>query len=483
MQQVIIDFGRISIFGHPLGLSICESLLTFIFGFTLGVLFLRWLIHTGQDENGVVVPLIWLVVVGLVVFKLRPITLSFYVCALTAVSGFIVGLLLGHWRVMRWSKVPDAAVSIVVLVATVGYLAYGRSIAPRIYGYGLMLVLGFICATYLARRRAKRFGESPDVIVTLGLLSLVGGIIGARLAFVIEKWDEQFAGRAGRFGEILNVTSGGLIYFGGVVLAVALVLVYLRVKRLPIRRYLDILAPVVMLGLAFGRMGCTLNGCCYGGRCRADYSLAMRFPYASRPLLLLDKGANDFGAASVSPVFFHQVAVGPERSGLAVEDLPGWLFVRDSTGLPLRNIRGGPILKSPSELTFEQARQAGELRSLPVQPAQVFGVVNAFVITGLLLCFSRLRRREGQVFALMLILYPITRFALEGIRGDNPHNLLRLELTHNQYTSIGMMVVGLVLFFALRYFQASAGPFWQERAPATEPVRRPGRTKQRERKR
>ncbi|MCK4624238.1 MAG: prolipoprotein diacylglyceryl transferase [Phycisphaerae bacterium] len=346
---------------------------------------------------------------------------------------------------------------------------FGHSVALRIYGYGLMLVLGFICSTFLARRRAKRFGESPDVIVTVGLLSLVSGIVGARLAYVIEKWQDQFAWRSDPMGEILDITSGGLIYFGGVVLAVVVVWVYLRVKRLPIRRYLDILAPVVMLGLAFGRMGCTLNGCCYGGRCNTDYPLAMRFPYASRPLLLLDDKANVFGGSSVSPVYSHQVAVGPDHGGLDVKDLPPWLFVRDSSGRILHNTKGGPILKTPLELTGEQAREADKkLRSLPVQPAQVFGVINALLITGLLLCYSRLRRREGEVFSLMLILYPITRFALEGIRGDNPHNLLKLELTHNQYTSLGMMVLGLVLFICLRYFRPSAGGFWYERSAAAD---------------
>lgn len=359
---------------------------------------------------------------------------------------------------------------------------FGHPVALRIYGYGLMLVLGFVCATYLARWRARRFGENPDVVVTLGLLSLVGGILGARLAFVIEKWNEQFAWRADRLGAILDVTSGGLIYFGGVVLAVVVVIVYLAVRRLPIRRYLDILAPVVMLGLAFGRMGCLLNGCGYGRRVSADYPLAMRFPYASRPLLRLNNGSNEFGEASVSPVFAHQVAVGPEGGGLSVKDLPPWLFVQNSNGQPLRNTRGGPILKSPSELTADQSRQAAELHSLPVQPAQAFGIINALLITSLLLCFSRLRRREGQAFALMLILYPITRFVLEGIRGDNPHNLLRLELTHNQYTSVVMIAVGLAIIFALRYFQAGAGSFCSERAPVAEP-RRQSRPKQSKRKR
>ncbi len=346
---------------------------------------------------------------------------------------------------------------------------FGREFSLRIYGYGLMLVLGFVFGICLARWRARRAGENHHAITTVGLLALIGGVVGARLAFVIEKWDEQFAplrqGDQDPLVEILNITSGGLVYYGGVALAVALILVYLRARRLPIRRYLDIITPSLMIGLAFGRAGCLLNGCCYGGRCREDFPLAMRFPYASKPLLKLDRHTNVFGGASVCPVFTHQVAAGPGAGGLDVARLPpGLVAERPDPRHPERAPE--PVLKSPADLTEQEAEEALSLSSLPVQPAQAYGIFNALLLAGILLCFSRLRRREGQVFATMLILYPVTRIVLESIRGDNPHHLLRAELTHNQWTSLGVVAAGVALWFLLRLVPGRAGPAWGERLAA-----------------
>jgi phosphatidylglycerol:prolipoprotein diacylglycerol transferase len=331
----------------------------------------------------------------------------------------------------------------------------GRTFHLRIYGYGLMMVLGFLCGIYLARWRARRFGENPDRIFTLGLLALVGGVVGARLAYVIEKWDAEFAQAGDPLVAMLDITSGGLIYYGGVALAVALVTGYLAVKRLSVRRFLDILAPSLMIGLAFGRVGCLMNGCCYGGLCHEDYPLAMRFPYASRPLLDFSDG-NVFGSSSVSPPFAHQMSLPPEEGGLDVDELPPWLLRRTQRGTPILNGRGRPLPVTPSDLTAEQARQAVHIHSRPLQPAQVFGIINALLIAGILLAFSRLRTREGQVFLLMLVLYPITRFILESIRGDNPHGLLRLQLTHNQWISIGTVIAALILWRLLRLWPAAA---------------------------
>lgn len=354
---------------------------------------------------------------------------------------------------------------------------FGKAVGLRIYGYGLMLVLGFLLGIYLARWRARRFGESPDAVTTLGLLALVAGVVGSRLAFVIEKWDSQFAWREDPLPEILNITSGGLIYYGGAALVFVSIIAYLRLRRMPIRRYLDIIAPSLMIGLAFGRMGCLLNGCCYGGRSRAEFPLAMRFPYASKPLLRLGEADNIFGRAAPAPAFMHQAATLGDED-LAGMGVPRWLFRQRLDGEVQRNERGEAIVKMPAELTAEQARQAAHLRSLPLQPAQVFGVVNGLLIAGVLLFASRLRSREGQVFALMLILYPITRFVLECIRGDNTHNVFKLELTHNQYTSIGMITAGLLMVFVLRWLPAGAGPGYLERVAAAE-ARKPAPARQR----
>ncbi len=353
---------------------------------------------------------------------------------------------------------------------------FGGSITLRIFGYGLMLVLGFLTGIYLARWRARRFGENPDAAATLGLVSLAGGVAGARVAYVIEQWDLQFRDAPDRLTKIFDITSGGLIYYGGVALAIAMVVIYLLLRRLPMRRFLDIVAPALMIGLAFGRMGCLLNGCCYGGRVRDDFSFGMRFGYASRPLVMLDGDANMFGGASVSPAFADQVARLPSEGGMDLADLPAWLPLRDAQGNLARYSKGPyagrPMPRSPDELTDEQAAEAVHLHTLPLQPAQPLGIINALLIAGLLMWFSRIRRREGQVFLLMLILYPITRFVLEVIRGDNPHDLLAGQLTHNQYVSIIIVMLALIAWYALRRLPASAGPAWAGRV-AANPTRRP----------
>jgi len=155
---------------------------------------------------------------------------------------------------------------------------FGWSIPLRIYGYGLMLVLGFLVSLAVAQWRARRAGEDPEHMARVALLALVGGIVGSRVAYIIERWESHFARAEDRFAEMLDVSSGGLIYYGGVLLATAMVVAYLLRKRLPVRRYLDIVAAPLMIGLAFGRAGCTLNGCCYGARCGEHWPLGMRFP-------------------------------------------------------------------------------------------------------------------------------------------------------------------------------------------------------------
>ena len=340
----------------------------------------------------------------------------------------------------------------------------GLNLPLRIYGYGLMLVLGFLVGMWLARRRARRFGEAPHTVSTLGLLALIGGVVGARLAYVIENW-RHFTRPGPSEGDILlaiaNITSGGLIYYGGVALAMIMILWYLRRRRLPIRRYLDIIAPSLMIGLAFGRAGCLLNGCCFGGPCRQGYALSMRFPYAAKPLLKLDRKSNVLGGAAVCPVFDDQVRTGK----MPPDNLPAWLLANGPVPGSAHDHRER-VLKRPGNLTDDQARQALSLRSLAVKPAQIYGIGSALLLACILLCFYRLRRREGQVFVLMLVLYPITRIVLESIRGDNPHSLLTGRLTHNQWVSLAMAGAGVAGWFLLRLARADAGHFWRQRLAA-----------------
>jgi len=317
----------------------------------------------------------------------------------------------------------------------------GRSIPIRIYAYGLMLVLGFVVGMWLAQWRAKRAGEGIESVTACGILALTGGIVGSRIAYVIQHWDSQFASAENRVGAVLNLTSGGLIYYGGVVLALVLVIGYLLAKRLSVRRYLDFLAVSMMVGLAFGRTGCLLNGCCYGARCSYQWPIGMRFPMYSKPLIKLDGRENPFSLSTdmPSPVYWHQMQTGQIQVDPRLLDASGKLI-------------------APRYMTAEQIDIASASRSLPVQPAQALGIVNALVIAMLTWAFYRLRKREGQAFAAMLMMYAVSRFMLESIRDDNAHNLLTGVLTHNQYTSIAMFISAIAIFLALLRLPSSAGP-------------------------
>ena len=141
--------------------------------------------------------------------------------------------------------------------------------------YGLMLVIGFLAAVSLIRRLTRSFTPDPQLITNAALYSLVGGVIGARVFFVIHYF-EKFRDFP---LEVFYIWQGGLELLGGVVVAVSVILFYLFYHKLPVRRYLDALAVGLMLALAFGRIGCFLNGCCYGKP--TDLPWGIRFPYNS----------------------------------------------------------------------------------------------------------------------------------------------------------------------------------------------------------
>src|SRR4051812_19152669 len=136
-----------------------------------------------------------------------------------------------------------------------------------VHGYGLMMVLGFILALQLAHFLARRSGLDPELFVNAGLIALLSGIVGARLSHVIENWADYTRPDLS-FGQNLwnaiNLTSGGLTYYGGFLLAFPVTVLYGVMSKIPLRLGMDIIAPCLMIGLGFGRVGCFLNGCCYG---------------------------------------------------------------------------------------------------------------------------------------------------------------------------------------------------------------------------
>ena len=129
-----------------------------------------------------------------------------------------------------------------------------------IYSYGLMLALAFSVAAYLAGRQAKRQNINPDSIFNLAFIILVSGIIGARIFYILENLTYYLK----HPWEMLMLQHGGLSWFGGLGLALICGIIYLRKRELAVYKTLDLLAPFVALAQGIGRIGCLLNGCCYG---------------------------------------------------------------------------------------------------------------------------------------------------------------------------------------------------------------------------
>src|SRR4051812_20226011 len=153
-----------------------------------------------------------------------------------------------------------------------------------IYGYGVMLVIGFLLSLELAKFLARRAGLDPEMFVNAGLIALVAGIVGARLSHVIENWPtytNPARSFTANFFDAVNIRSGGLTFYGGLILAFPLTVAYGIYKRVPIRVAMDIMAPCIMLGLGLGRVGCFLNGCCHGGACDPNFIGAVRYPFGS----------------------------------------------------------------------------------------------------------------------------------------------------------------------------------------------------------
>lgn len=143
-----------------------------------------------------------------------------------------------------------------------------------IYWYGVLVAAGFVVGLWTASRRALRAGIGGEVVADLGLWLLIGALAGARALYVVSYWRESFAGRP--LWEIFNIRGGGVVFYGGFIGASLACICYVRLKKLPLWKIADILAPSVALGHAIGRIGCLMNGCCYG--CPTTVPWAIHFP-------------------------------------------------------------------------------------------------------------------------------------------------------------------------------------------------------------
>jgi phosphatidylglycerol:prolipoprotein diacylglycerol transferase len=282
---------------------------------------------------------------------------------------------------------------------------------------------------------------------------------------------------------VVNIANGGLVVFGSILGGTLSSLLFIRRNKMPVLVTFDIMAPAMMIGIAIGRIGCLLNGCCFGGV--TDIALGIVFPtgspahihqiehgetffyglkfkeqkeYNNLPRIIIDAVQPDSNAerAGLKPAM-------PLRGlGGIVEGKPlAWeihttldvfrLISHLQAISPNENIRFD-IYTDPAQ-TETQPYFVSPTPStvLPVHPTQIYSSLAALTLCVLLLILGRLdlfRNRDGLIFATFLILYSVTRFLIEMIRTDED-SFFETGLTVSQNVSILVCLAGIILTIKL----------------------------------
>jgi len=129
-----------------------------------------------------------------------------------------------------------------------------------IYSYGFFLVLAFFVCAYLSRREAIKQKVNAEQIFNLCYYVFIFGIIGSRVFYVLMNFGFYLHNPL----EIIMLQHGGMAWFGGLIFGTGGAILYIKKHKMNLLISLDLLIPFIALGQALGRIGCLLNGCCFG---------------------------------------------------------------------------------------------------------------------------------------------------------------------------------------------------------------------------
>ena len=156
--------------------------------------------------------------------------------------------------------------------------------ALSIRWYGIMAAAGFLAAAWMLDRNRRFAGLTKDQCSNILLLGLICGIVGARIFYVVQFFEFY----RDDLWKIIRIDQGGLVFYGGFILALLAIVAYALKNKLDPVRIFDVMAPGMALAHGFGRIGCFLNGCCYGRATTAFWGIA---PPAGSELALRTGGA------------------------------------------------------------------------------------------------------------------------------------------------------------------------------------------------
>jgi phosphatidylglycerol:prolipoprotein diacylglycerol transferase len=375
-------------------------------------------------------------------------------------GGVMLGVLL---RRQGWSREAAGYVPFLAIVAALIVLAsrleitdsQGQPLGIPVRGFGVMMALAIVAAAGLALHRARRMGIDPDTIYSLAMWMIIPGLVGARLFYIIQYWDEfRQPTLAQTLLAAINVTSGGLVVYGSVIGGLPFGIYYLVSRGLPVMAIGDMIAPSMVVGLALGRVGCFLNGCCYGGLCEGP--LGVTFPPGSPPHVRHQARGWLYGlrlAADQRGVVIEHVVPGSAADEAGVRAGQHVATIRDE---PVASLEDATALLAAAGQEFSLtthegksyaiAAQAWPVRSLPVHPTQLYAALDAALLAAFLWFYYPFRTRDGEVIAILFTLHPVSRFLIEMIRDDEPGQF-GTSLTISQWLSLAFLLAAAALWW------------------------------------
>ncbi len=350
-------------------------------------------------------------------------------------------------------------------------IPYGEEGIP-VFGFGMMLFVAFLACTWLAGRRAELEGIAKEIVQDIAIWLFLGGLLGARLVFLLTDKDAPPFRDWFLKLKLLTIWEGGIVLYGSLLggtaayfLAWGLIYRKRGLKTLP---FLDAVAPSIALGIALGRIGCLLNGCCYGQVAAADCSsiVCAYFPMTAP----CREGLVESGAQSVAGFLVTESLEGDGEGARIGSVEPGSAAYRAGLrpGAIITSFNGKPI-RSPSDLNFYLGSGAilprGQTtfvfevkptakdppqtvafvpRSLGLYPTQVYETISMVLLLLVLLAYYPLRHTPGQVMAVLMICYGMHRYLNELLRDDpRPKGF-------ESYGSLFLIIAGLAMWWLLR---------------------------------
>lgn len=337
-----------------------------------------------------------------------------------------------------------------------------------VYGFGMMLFIVFVVTTWLAGRRAEREGMPREKIQDFVLWTFIGGLVGARIFYVIQYWHTL----SNPLVEFFQIWNGGIVFYGsaigGWIAGLIAHRIFLKKFNVSAWKLADAVAPSVALGLCLGRIGCFLNGCCYGHVATPDRPAA-HFPILTAPARELVVNYQTSTGFAMDPKAVDERTIGavePDSAASAAGLEPGDVIIAvDGKDVPnyddLVNAltHDWPRGKKSVSLTVLRSGVPKTLpsfipRTIGLVPTQLYESITMFLIFLVLLALYPVRQYDGQLMVVLMLCYGVHRFFNETLRHDTP--TYWYALTISQWISVGIFSAGVLLHLWRRNYPVQA---------------------------